>query len=453
MGEKKYQRIFSQVIAKIKPTEKDKEQLFELFNRIKDFIKSRFGVDSDLLGSAGKNTFLRGEHDLDIFLFFDRSVERAEMEKKALEIGEEVFKKFKGTYIVEYAEHPYTKGKINGIVVEIVPCYRISNINEMKSSVDRTPFHRKWVLENLDERQKDEVRLLKAFLKAQGLYGSSLKTLGFSGYLCEILIAYYKDFENLLKNALKWQFKEFIDPEKHYKNKRDALKKFKEPFIVIDPVDKDRNVASVLSEENFSKFIFKAWQFLKNPDIEFFVQKEKKLNKSKIKEELKKHGKIIIFEFKKPKLIEDILYPQLRKVEKKALHFFKTKDFDVVESAFFVSEKVFFAFEFKYEKIPVKKIKVGPKIYKNFENVERFIEKYKKVWIENGSLVSYAYRKKTHVLDYAKEFFSKDKKTLIQHGIPELLIPSMSEGKVYALEENTKLSEDLLKLLSVLIKV
>lgn len=446
------EKIKSKVLEKIKPGKESEKKLLEIFREIKQFIFEKFGLESDIMGSVAKNTFLEGEYDLDIFLFFNPEIKREDMEKKALMVGAEVFRKFGAEYFIDYAEHPYAKGKIKDVLVEIVPCYKISEIKDMKSAVDRTPFHKKWVLNNLNEIQKDEVRILKAFLKAQGIYGSSLKILGFSGYLCEVLIAQYGSFENLVKEAVSWKFNEVIDPANYYK-KGEAKLRFKEPLIVVDPVDKNRNVASVLSEENYSKFIFSAWKFSENPSMRFFFPRKRIVSIKKVEEELKKHGKIFVFEFEKPKLIEDVLYPQLRKVERKALQFLKFSGFKVLSSSFHVNEKIIFGFEIECDKLPLKEKRTGPFLYKNFGNVRRFIEKYKNVWIENGRVNAFSLRKNILALNCLQEFFIKEESELIEKGIPANLAKFMCGGKIYEIKPGEKLKEEVFPLLKKIMRL
>ncbi|MDY6778276.1 MAG: nucleotidyltransferase domain-containing protein, partial [Candidatus Nanohaloarchaea archaeon] len=170
-----------------------------------DHINDSFGREARLMGSLAKRTFLSGDKDLDIFVFFDTDTPEQELEQEGLRIGRQVFEHFSGTYQEEYAEHPYIKGEINGFEVEIVPAYDIDEPGAMKSSVDRTPLHTDWVNKNLTEDEKQQVVLLKAFLKGRDLYGSSLRVQGFSGYLCEILIQQYGSFRGLLEHAVEWE--------------------------------------------------------------------------------------------------------------------------------------------------------------------------------------------------------------------------------------------------------
>jgi len=57
-----------------------------------------------------------------------------------------------------YAEHPYIKATVDGHVVELVPCYKISKGNKIISAVDRTPLHNEYVLKNLKEKHLNFTR-------------------------------------------------------------------------------------------------------------------------------------------------------------------------------------------------------------------------------------------------------------------------------------------------------
>ena len=82
----------------------------------------------------------------------------------------------------------------------------------------------------------------------------------------------------MLKSSLKWKSKEVIDPSNFYPQK-DALfqlnqSKQQSPIIIIDPVDKSRNAAAALSKEKLINFQRHAWEYLKQPNTSFFLEKE-----------------------------------------------------------------------------------------------------------------------------------------------------------------------------------
>ncbi len=143
---------------------------------MKEELKNR-GIDGDavLVGSVAKGTFLRNP-DIDIFLLLPPALPR----EKLKEVGISVGKKVLPDGFAKYAEHPYWRGVYKGYNVDIVPCYKISDPSEKISAVDRTPFHTEYVKKHLKDWQRDEVRVLKAFLKGIGASGAEAKTQGIS---------------------------------------------------------------------------------------------------------------------------------------------------------------------------------------------------------------------------------------------------------------------------------
>ena len=162
-----------------------------------------------------------------------------------------------------YAQHPYLRGEIEGIGIDVVPCYNIKDSSKSISAVDRTPFHTKWVNANIANRE-DEVRLAKQFLKGAGAYGANAAVGGFSGYLVEILIIKYGNFERLIHEISQWR------PPVVIQNVEGAPKA---AIMIKDPVDQKRNVAAGVTLKGLGAAILAAKGFLNNPTIEFFFPK------------------------------------------------------------------------------------------------------------------------------------------------------------------------------------
>ena len=95
--------------------------------------------------------------------------------------------------------------KIGGFEVDLVPCYALPDASRIRSAVDRTPFHTRFVLSSLDDVKRGQVLLLKQFMKGIGVYGAEAKVQGFSGYLTELLIIKYGDLLNVLRAASGWR--------------------------------------------------------------------------------------------------------------------------------------------------------------------------------------------------------------------------------------------------------
>lgn len=315
------------VVRTIRPTVDEliflKRTVAELTKQLKKATKR----EVVLAGSVAKHTFLAAEGDIDLFILFKEKRTKDEMKKEI----EQIFKKAfpKTPYQMNYAEHPYIKFHHAGRKVDIVPAYSIAVGEQLLTAVDRSVLHTKYILKQLRKSQQDEVRLLKKFLKATGIYGAEIKVEGFSGYLCELLIIRYGSFSRLLRAASAWKLPVFIDL-KNYHKKTDyemLVKKFGKQLVVIDPTDKNRNVAAPISEENLSKFIKAAKQFTKKPSADYFFQHQD--FDSKIAA-LKKRYSVAIISFNKPEIVDDVLWGQVKRLMHLAER--SLRDFEVMET-------------------------------------------------------------------------------------------------------------------------
>jgi len=321
-----------------------------------------------LVGSVARGTWLKGRYDIDLFIAFPEEVSLDELESVGLslarKIGERIADVWEGRVVERYADHPYIRVVFNTFEVDIVPCYDVKDPSNIRSPVDRTPHHNEYVVRHIAGRE-DDVRLLKQFLRGAGLYGSELKRMGYSGYLCELLIIYYGSFIECIKAMARWKRGVVIDIEKH------GTKKHRDPLVVVDPVDPKRNVASALSLDNFAKSIHYARQFLKNPNIEFFTEKDEMLEL-----DFSRGTQYVAIEFRKPDISDDILYPQIYKAMDSLERLlisggFRTYSKKVCENKDVVS----ILFELEVFELPRVKKHIGPPV-DEIVHAERFYEKY-----------------------------------------------------------------------------
>ncbi len=369
-----------------KTVKKAKNAEMEIEKRLKNLLVDYPEVEFRFLGSYARNTWLPESLEIDVFLLFPESYSLEELERIALDIG----KKAVDEYELRYASHPYVHGTVNGVEVDIVPCYKLSKIGKIKSAVDRTPFHHEWLKDRIKGKEKD-VRLLKRFMKVINVYGAEYKIKGFSGYLCELLVIHYGSFFNLVNEASKWRRNLVIDPNKG----KAYVKKGLEKFHVIDPVDEKRNVAANLSVDNLARFVEACRVFLRNPSLDFFIEKPPMVNKEKLNRELEKRFVYCVV-FEKPPIIEDNLYSQLERAEKRISKILEDKEFVVLRSGHYAGEKCFLIFELLSGRLSAVKKHYGPK-FENYSHSMKFIEKnieYSR-FFENGRYVTYKVRKFT----------------------------------------------------------
>ncbi|MFT4868018.1 MAG: tRNA nucleotidyltransferase (CCA-adding enzyme) [Candidatus Nanohaloarchaea archaeon] len=412
-----WKRLREKVIEENYPAEDDLQELHQKYSEVSIYIEENFGQDTHFAGSASRGTCMKDDRDIDIFVLFQEDTERTELEDQGLEIGKAVFNEFGGEFEIEYAEHPYTKGEIDGYEVEIVPCFD-TDPDSIKSSVDRTPHHSRWVKNNLTEEERKDAVILKKFLDTAGLYGSSLKVQGFSGYLCEILIHEYGSFQELVREAVNWSENPVIDPEDHHDGElpEKLRKKFgEESLVIIDPVDEERNVASVLSRENLSRFIFLCWRFRQDPGMKFFQEDEKEYTEFELKQELKKRGELLVLEFDAVEEVDDIVYPQMRKTLRRLSSEIRKKDFRIYEKGFHVDDQIRIFFELDRE-LPEVQEKKGPKVFHGEEHLSEFTSKYGNVFVKDDTLTAKVEREYTNAKKFVEDFL-EDK--LEAKGIPE----------------------------------
>ena len=419
-----WKRLRQKILEEHYPDDKELKETRSKYKEISELISEKYGLETHFAGSASRETCIKGDKDIDIFVLFPKDTSRKELENKGLEIGKGVFKHFDEQYHVEYAEHPYTKGEIKGHEVEIVPCYDVP-ATEIKSAVDRTPHHSRWVEENLNEEQRKDVVLLKTFLRANGLYGSSLKVQGFSGYLCEILIAEYGGFKELVEAAQGWNGREVMDPENHHEDglpaelvsKFDAL-----GLVVIDPVDPERNVASVLSNQNYSKFMFSSWKFNMDPGMNFFRGEEKEFSEFEVKQEINSRADFVVIEFETPSEVDDIVYPQMRKTLRRLTQVLEKNDFRIFDKGFHVGEedsRIFFELD---ESLPEVKYVKGPKVSHGAQHLDQFHSKYENVFIQENRLYGKDNREFTNAKELLKDFLDSDRES---KGVPKNIAKPM----------------------------
>ena len=248
--------ILNEVLEKIRPDENETRKIDRIYGILKDKVIEQ-GLKPLIVGSIAKGTNLKGA-DIDLFIKFDETInlkeEGLKAARKILPDGKEL-----------YAQHPYLRGEIEGIGIDIVPCYSINDSSKSISAVDRTPFHTKWVNENIAGRE-DEVRLTKQFLKGAGAYGANAAVGGFSGYLVEILIIKYGNFEELINEISHWR------PPVIIQNVKGAPKA---AIMIKDPVDEKRNVSAGVTLKGLGAAILAAKGFLNNPTLEFFFPKNR----------------------------------------------------------------------------------------------------------------------------------------------------------------------------------
>ena len=361
------EKIYQAVLKRVKPTPTERKRLkrvtAELIARTKAACAKR-GVEAKvmLVGSAARDTWLRLERDIDIFILLPEGLPRAELERQGLAVAREVA----GARGKErFAEHHYVTMRFKGFDVDLVPCYDVAKPSKIKSAVDRSPHHQRYVSKRLTPGLVDEVLLLKKFMDGIGVYGAELKVQGFSGYLCELLTLHYGSFEKLVEAAGGWQPGVIIDLERSYADEAEPRALFEgQPLIVIDPVDASRNVGAAVSMQNFATFVRACQDFARGPSERFFFPKPvRRLSARQIQAELERRGTVLFcVTFSPPDVVPDVLYPQLRKAERALVARLARAGFEVMRSDVWSNARALILLELAVAKLPRVRTHVGPPV-------------------------------------------------------------------------------------------
>lgn len=377
-----FEEVCADVLRKVTPSDRERRNTLKLADRLTNnvmVVAKEAGLDVKVRveGSVAKDTWLSKEPDVDIFMRVPTTMPRESFGTTCLEIARKATEGFK--QIERFAEHPYLESVVDGVRVNIVPCYQVER-GEWISATDRTPFHTDYVKPLLDETTRGEVRLLKKFMKGIGVYGAEIRVGGFSGYLCELLTLNYGSFMKILKAVADWKEKRIIDYEKHYDGRERELEKiFGEPLVLVDPVDKGRNVAAAVRRERLDEFVIASRAFLQRPDSWFFTPDY--IAPLKVKDlvsTLKTRGSTIVFvKLGGVKTVSDILWGQLYKSQRALRKMLRQNDFDVIRDVTWGDEEDLnmFIFEVEQRFLPLVKKHFGPPIRKRIE-CKRFLEKH-----------------------------------------------------------------------------
>lgn len=401
--------IEKKVLKVVTPSQSDRKKLEGVIQDLKkpvkqEIAKRNLSVSIEIVGSTAKDTYLKNNLDIDLFIVFPTTFSKENIAHSSLSIGRKILKNTEECY----AEHPYIRGYFKNHKVEIVPCYKIENASQKLSAVDRTPLHTKYVKEHLHESQKQEIRLFKQFLIGIGCYGAEAEIEGFSGYLCEILIMNYGSFEKVIQHAQQWKFGEKLALS------QEDYPSFDSPLIFVDPVDSDRNVASAISKEKFDLFVKACREYLKKPRITFFFPNEiKPWSLEKIRAEIKKQENLYVgVKIVKPDIIAENLYPQIRKAVRSMWEVCERYDFTIYDIAFHVDDlENIIRIVVKTKKEPLSKtfIHKGPPVELK-KNAKEFIQKWeddprvtKKPYEEKGKLYVEIKREYTEIKNLLRD--------------------------------------------------
>ncbi len=342
------EELKKEVLRLFAPSAEEEREVIAAAEEVVEALRPRIPEgELMLVGSVAKGTFLR-DADIDVFVLFEPGIGKEEMGARVWSATEGILEDRR----MEYAEHPYVRGRYKGRQVDVVPCYRVPSASSIISAVDRTPFHTEYVRKHLSPEQRGEVRILKAFAKGIGVYGSDLKTQGFSGYLLELLILEYGNFESVLEEASGWGPRALLP-----RGREREASRFPERMVFIDPTDPNRNAAAAVSDTNYGIFVLAAMDFLRRPSLDFFLPPEK------IAGPRKRGTHFVEISLPRPEVVEDVLYPQVRKAVKALMAWLERLGFGPIDYTFSVNGEVRILIEVERAMLPEVERHMGPPLW------------------------------------------------------------------------------------------
>jgi tRNA nucleotidyltransferase (CCA-adding enzyme) len=448
-GQSKIKQVCADVLAKISPTEVDRKNVTSLAKELKQKVAAsakKKGIEAVIRveGSVAKDTWLKEEPDIDVFMCLPPSITRKDLGTISLDIAREATE---GARQVErFAEHPYLEAFVNDFRVNIVPCY-CAERGEWLSATDRTPFHTDYVNKHLSPILRGEVRLLKKFLQGIKVYGAEIKVGGLSGYLCELLIIHYGSFTETLEAFSKYMPQLVIDIEHYYEDREKDLRLlFNDPILIIDPVDKARNVASAVKQQKIYALVAASRAFLEAPSTKFFFpSKPKALAPGKLKQKLERRGSDCIFlTFKAVNAVPDVLWGQLYRTQRALCKLLELHDFHVFRDMAWSDEKALALFVFEVEQRILAGVKkhLGPPLERRNES-DNFLHKYADnnrvvsgPFIEDGRWTVEIQRKHTDAVGLLCEKLENGGRNV---GVAELISQTIKGG--FAIKVNSEILE------------
>lgn len=425
-------KLLEEVKKELRPTEEEVRRGYELFEKIKEMVESSLNISYDftvsLEGSFAKGTSIRGDIDLDVFIL----VRKEDLSNKWIE--EHIIKPLLESELskyqlqLKYASHPYITLRTEDFEIDVVPAYWAKNPEEIMTAVDRTPFHTRYVNSRLNDCMRDEVRLLKKFLKSVGIYGAEVRVEGFSGYLTELIIIKYGSFIEALKAVSGWREGEvvIIDEEttREPLTPRELRKIFRDNALIVpDPVDPRRNAASAVSERALKIAVIASNTFITKPSRKpfFYEPQVKPLDElTRFLDESERTVLLLRYSFPK-NLPPDVLWGELKRVSRRVASLLGNYGFYVVDYDFWSNEldQAIIALDLAHRGyLPSYEVRAGPpKICRgllNFVAKHRSSEKTLAVWVARDGLPKAIIRRKykhaQELLNFlgSKELSAKD---------------------------------------------
>jgi len=266
-----------------------------------------------------------------------------------------------------------------------------------------------------------------------GVYGAEIKVGGFSGYLCELLIMNYGSFAETIQAFAHYNKRVTVDIKDYYADRQNELSLlFPQPLVIVDPVDRGRNVASAVQPEKLFNFVAAARAFLKTPDEAFFnPPKTEALPLARLRNQLESRGSSTVFlVVDQVPAVPDVMWGQLYKTKRSLHKLIQLNDYKILKDQVWSNEKTrsIFVFELQQQVLPNIKKHLGPPLEREPE-CDSFLAKYagnqqviSGPFIEDGRWMVMLPRKTTDAAAFLREKLADGGKNA---GVADLIAKSI----------------------------
>lgn len=365
--------VLNEVLREIAPSRIELGRLNSVSLRVKSALNKSLlikGVRAEIIlgGSYGRMTFLKGSHDMDFFIRFP--------DDEGMKQFPSLIKNAFPDAVSVRGSRSYFKVCVDGVVVDLIPVFLIKDPMEAVNTMDASAFHVDYLNARLNDALRSEVLLLKQFFKSCGVYGAESHVGGFSGYVTELLVLYFKSFRKFLEFIDSSSGTVFIDIEGFYDSVRNAFVALRvneslTPLVIVDPVMPSRNAAAGLTRDSFNKFVLNARLFLRNPLISFFRVKKGGVDDLCSLAESRGHP-FFTYKFEVGEK-SDVFFSRLVKELSRVRDALEREDFSVYDYGFLDDGAVYF--ELVSDVLPLTKRIIGPSVAIDGGNFEAFIKR------------------------------------------------------------------------------
>jgi tRNA CCA-adding enzyme len=265
--------VRTSILAQLTPSENEIKKQASVIDSLKEALEKHSGSNAfrhSFLGAQGstgkKQTQLRGASDIDLLVALDTEYYRQKLDLDARERGstiDELMESMIDEWFIPtvaglevqsvqktFSQHPYLSLNMAGFDVDIVACFDLSYDELIQNgpitAMDRTIHHTEYVVNHLNPTLREDVRILKSFVRTSRVYGDTCAVgrMGFTGYALELLVIFTGSFDAALETILRLDW-DPVDPLDRSLQTLRQDSTFKDDHVfIIDPTDTNRNVAA-----------------------------------------------------------------------------------------------------------------------------------------------------------------------------------------------------------------